>query len=373
MRSLTMCAVLAALMVGVAVPGAAAPARSNVTFEVNNPLTGTETIHGFRMDPACEATSVVLLQHGLSYTSEAWDFPGYSVAKILADAGFAVVAIDRLGYGRSALDNGYLVNTLAYPDMAHQIVLQLREEYGQVAIGGHSAGGEASISVASMFGDVDALMVLGYHHWPSARIVQDFFGGDYVRAALDDYEYFLANPQHRAEMFYTEHADPAVVAEDTARAVFTPSGEILSIGPQPSRPVHLLAPVPVFLQLASHDRLFPLDYPVQESVPEVTIDLRQVIPTTYVGAESVTLDEVPEAGHTLMLHPSGPPAAERMATWLEETAGITPCETSQSGVLPTGAERPGSPAGQPDPLPASGGGLAVAAAVVLLGAWRRRR
>jgi pimeloyl-ACP methyl ester carboxylesterase len=366
------CALLAAMLVGFAAPATAAPVRHEVTFEVDNLLTGTETLNGFRMDPVCEATSVVLLQHGLSYTSEAWDFPGYSVARILAEAGYAVVAIDRLGYGDSVLDNGYTVNTLAYPDMAHQVVLELREEFDQVAIAGHSAGGEASLAEAAVFGDVEALVVMGYHHYPSARIVQDFFTGDYVRAAQDDYEYFLGTPEHRAEMFFTEHADPAVVAEDMARAVLTPSGEILSIGPQPSRYVHFLAPVPVLLQLASHDRLFPLDYPVDEAVPDVTVDLRPIIPASFVGAESVTLDEVPDAGHTFMLHPSGPPAAERMAAWLKDSAGVTPCDVSDAGALPTGVERDDEPSGQADPLPASGGGIAVAAALALLGSWRRR-
>ncbi|HEX9765178.1 MAG TPA: alpha/beta hydrolase family protein [Nitriliruptorales bacterium] len=371
MRIATIGTSLAAALL-VALPASAEPTRTDVSFEVNNLLTGTETLHGFRMAPVCEATSVVLLQHGLSYTSEAWDVPGYSTARILADAGYAVVAIDRLGYGRSVLDNGYNVSTVAYPDMAHQVVLELREEFDQVAIGGHSAGGEASETEAALFGDVDALMVLGYHHYPSSRIVQDFFTGDYPRAALSDYEYFLGTPEHRAEMFFTEHADPAVVAADAEAAVLTPSGEILSIGPQPSRYVHFLTPVPVFLQMASHDRLFPLDYPVDEALPDVTIDLRPVLPSTFVGAESVTLDEVPDAGHTFMLHPTGPAAAERMIAWLQDVAGVAPCDVSAAGggdVLPQADEGDDG-----NELPASGGGLAVAALMVLgVVAGARRR
>jgi dienelactone hydrolase len=67
---------------------------------VGNPdEQGTKrTIVGYRYHPACKPSTLVLLQHGLSYHKEAWDFPGYSVAQPLANAGYAVVAIDRLGY-----------------------------------------------------------------------------------------------------------------------------------------------------------------------------------------------------------------------------------------------------------------------------------
>ena len=99
-------------------------ARRDVSFTVTNlmELGATRRIHGFRIDPACKADTVVLLQHGLSYTSEAWDYPGYSYARALADAGYATVAIDRLGYGRSPLADGRLVSVEAYADMASQIV-----------------------------------------------------------------------------------------------------------------------------------------------------------------------------------------------------------------------------------------------------------
>src|SRR5204862_72917 len=70
---------------------------------------------------------------------------------------------------------------------------------------------------------------------PSNQSGKDFLPGDNPRALQDSYEYFLGSPAHRAEMFYTATADPDVVEADTNAAVLTPSGEILSIGMQPSR------------------------------------------------------------------------------------------------------------------------------------------
>ena len=286
-----------------------------MTFDVTNlsELGAAHQLHGYRIDPACKATTVVLLQHGLSYTSEAWDFPGYSWARALAAHGYAVVAIDRLGYGQSKLADGRNVSVEAYGDMAHQVVLQLHKEFAHVVVGGHSAGAEAAEEEAGLYGGVDALVTLAYHPYPSPQLLEDFFTGDYPRALSSDYEYFLGTPKHRADMFFTADADPAVVAADQVAAVPTPSGEILTIGPQPSREIAALVKVPVFLQLAAGDRLFPASY-------------ASLAAALFVGAPSVTTDIVADAGHTFMLHPSGRAAVEGLAAWLAAQKGTPPCQ-----------------------------------------------
>lgn len=305
-------ACLALLLVavhGAAAQGTTPVERTEVIFEVSNPQQQgrRHTIHGYEVTPkTCEPSTVVFLQHGLSYTGEAWDFlpeQGYSYARDLASAGYAVVAIDRLGYGRSTLDDGYGISSEAYADIAYQIVGDLRDRFDQVVLGGHSAGAEVSELVAGLYGGVDALVAMGYHHFPSQQIVQDFFTGDIPRALQDDYEYFLGTPEHRAEMFYSDDADPDVVAADTAAAVLTPSGEILSIGKQPSRYTLPLIDVPVLLQVAEADRLFPVEYAEEDAA-------------LFLAAPSVTIDVVPRAGHTYMLHNTGPAAAQRIVDWL---------------------------------------------------------
>ncbi|WP_437664503.1 alpha/beta hydrolase [Sorangium sp. So ce1182] len=296
----------AGLPVARADSGALEPAP--VTFSVTDPHARSveREIHGFRVDPPCAATSVVLLQHGLSYGAEAWDFSpeeGYSYARTLAAAGYTVVAIDRLGYGASTLDDGYRATVDVHADIAHQIVQQLRGEFDHVAIGGHSAGAEVSELEAGLFDDVDALIAMGYHQFPSTRFLADFATGDIPRALLSDYEYFLGTPSHRAAMFYTAAAEPWVVAADTAAANLTPSGEILTITLQPSRVLAPFVRVPVLLQLADGDRLFPSAF-------------AHLAAASFIQSPSVTLDLVPQAGHTYMLHRSGPAAGERIADWL---------------------------------------------------------
>jgi pimeloyl-ACP methyl ester carboxylesterase len=312
----------AAIAVGFAVPSTA-PAetrgvgliRRPVEFMVENPAEGgaARRIAGYRYDTFCTSPTAVLLMHGLSYTKESWDFPGYSVAQTLAEAGYATFAIDRLGYGESKLDNGYNVTHEAYADMASQIVGQLRAQgFERVVLGGHSAGAGTTELAAALYGGVDAILALGWHHRPSNQLGQDFFTGDFVRAAQEDYEYFLGTPQHRAEMFYPASADPAVVAADTRAAVLTPSAEIFSIGKQPSRLVVGNVKVPVFLQFGDSDRLFELEYAEMHA-------------GEFFNSPSVTVDVVKDAGHTFMLTKNGPAGSDRMAAWLRSRPEAPSC------------------------------------------------
>src|SRR5262249_54408172 len=126
--AMLMAGVFASLVATIDIHAARADAdtlvRTPVVFQVTNAEEGgaQREIHGFRVDPPCAAPSVVLLQHGLSYTAEAWDFDpdaGYSYARTLASAGYTVVAIDRLGYGASTLANGHAVTVDTYADIAH--------------------------------------------------------------------------------------------------------------------------------------------------------------------------------------------------------------------------------------------------------------
>lgn len=289
--------------------------RRSVEFNVTNAAEGgaARRIAGYRYDTFCDSPTAILLLHGLSYTKEAWDFPGYSVAQKLAEAGYAVFAIDRLGYGESTLENGHRVTHEAMADMADQIVKQLRAQgFRHVVLGGHSAGAGATEFAAGTFGGVDAIMTLGWHHRPSDTLGKDFFTGDIPRALREDYEYFLGDPEHRAFMFYDGNAERAVVEADTKGAVLTPSGEILTIGKQPSRFVVGNIKVPVFIQLSDNDRLFEVDY-------------AELHRAEFVQSPSVTLDIVAGAGHTFMLTRAGRAGTDRMATWLRSRPEAPSC------------------------------------------------
>lgn len=317
-RLLQVLVYLAVMALGFALPGVA-PAgpgleRRPVEFTLENPHESgaARQIVGYRYDPPCPASTVVLLQHGLAYTKEAWDFPGYSVAQPLARAGYAVVAIDRLGYAESVLEDGNKTSSEAYADMTRQMVDQLREEFDHVVTGGHSAGAEVTELEAGLFGGVDAIMALGYHHRPSDELVEQFMGREVPRSFGDDYVYWLGTPENWGEWNYSSTAARAVVDATTDAVVLTPSGEIQSIGKQPSGKVLPLIDVPVFLQFSGADRLFEVKYAEWEKMQ-------------FASSPSVTVDVVPQAGHTFMLHPTGPAGTERMVAWLRSRAEAPAC------------------------------------------------
>ncbi|HEV7862335.1 MAG TPA: alpha/beta fold hydrolase, partial [Acidimicrobiia bacterium] len=238
-----------------------------------------------------------------------------SVAQPFAHAGYSVVMLDRLGYGDSPLPDGRSVSALAYADMTGQVVDQLHKSRGgfmQVVLGGHGTGVEAAELEAGLTGGVAAVMALGYTHSPSKELLVDLASGDVPRSTAADYEYFLGTAAHRSEMFYSGDADQVVVAADNAAAVESPSGEIQSVGAQPSGKVVGQIAVPVYLQLGQQDRLFPPEFLSAEVA-------------AFRSSPHVVTDVVPGAGHTFMLHPIGNESTFHLVSWVRNLPLTPPC------------------------------------------------
>lgn len=312
--------------------------REKVSFKVTNPLAPlrTYTVRGVLVRPAAGcAHSVILAMHGLSYGKWAWDFPLhpelYSVAEAMANRGYAMVAVDELGYGSSAGEgspahpNGYTLTVEGYGEMAAQIAGQLRTgaytaaaptAFRHVGLIGHSAGSEI-VELAAGFhpGIADLLIATGYSHEPFVNnkwLQREWIPGDNVRALQDDYEYFETNPTIRKhDMYNLALADSAVVALDNKMANLTPSGEILSINPQPSRFVMGLIRIPVLLVMGGKDELFPARFGDKELA-------------LFALALDKTLLVAPEDGHVFMLQTDAQATFGRIADWLDARNAVFP-------------------------------------------------
>jgi pimeloyl-ACP methyl ester carboxylesterase len=153
-------------------------------------------------------TGVTLYLHGLGLGEWLWNFQpvrSYNFARGMARAGHVSVTIDRLGYGASDKPPGRSVCIGSQADVAHQVVGQLRSgSYGtpalkfrRVALAGHSAAGQISITEAYTYRDVRALVVVGFSFSNLPRGNDEFgfqriacdAGGD-PPTGLPDYAFF---------------------------------------------------------------------------------------------------------------------------------------------------------------------------------------
>lgn len=311
--------------------------REPVSFTVTNLLAPgqTFTIKGTMIRPRAGCTgSVLLAMHGLSYGAWAWDFPlrrdTYSVAQALAKRGYAMVAVDRLGYGSSAgagapdHPNGYTLTVEGYAEMAAQMARQLRAgnyhsahpmPFAHVGLIGHSAGTEVVELAAGLHpGIADIVIATAYTHEPFVNnfwLAREWVLGDNPRALQSDYEYFETDPATRAADFYTDNADADVIALDNKLAHLTPSGEVFTISPQPSRFVLWRIGVPTLVVLAERDALFPASFTAQEKL-------------YFVGATDLTFFTARGDGHTFFLHRNAPAINARIADWLKRRSSVFP-------------------------------------------------
>jgi pimeloyl-ACP methyl ester carboxylesterase len=252
------------------------------TYTVRGHITGPRSSLG-RGDPARARRGATLYLHGLGVAEWLWNFPlaRYSHARGMARAGHVSVTIDRLGYGASDLPpSGKSVCIGSQADIAHQIIGQLRTgsytasnepglKFRRVALAGHSASGQISITEASTYRDVKALVVVGFsfsnlprgnNEFGFQRIACDK-GGDPLLTAPEsprtDYAYFgRSEAALRSIMFRS--APPAV--QDAAAKLRRPDpcGDNYSLIPAIQRQPGIVGKVkvPVLVICGRNDVLY---------------------------------------------------------------------------------------------------------------------
>jgi len=182
---------------------------------------------------------------------------------------------------------------------------------------GHSAGSKIVELAAGRHPAIaDVLIATAYTHEPFVNnfwLTREWVQGDNERALLHDYEYFEINPTIRKnDMYNTANADSDVMALDTKLANLTPSGEIFSINPRPSRFVIGRIQVPVLLVLAD-DTLFPARFGPNEM-------------SLFATASDKTLLVAPNDEHVFMLQRNAAVTNSAIADWLDaHNAALPTC------------------------------------------------
>ena len=152
-------------------------------FSVVNPHGTRSVLYGqhFNDGDFTKNTPVIVLVHGVSSSTEDWDFSRtWSVARALASAGYVVVSYDRLGFAKSpyTAGSGGELTTSVQRQVLHQVVAEVKSgRYamtggsrcsnlggartipgGKVVVVGHSAGGLVVAGYPGQYHDVAAMI-----------------------------------------------------------------------------------------------------------------------------------------------------------------------------------------------------------------------
>ncbi len=248
----------------------------------------TESIYGRLCVPAGQRPETIqLLVHGITYTGHYWEFPDpvggtdrYNYAAAANRAGFATLAIDRIGSGRSShpLSTSITIDSNAYT--VHQVVQAIRsgaiggQPFDTIVYVGHSYGTWTGWFALSRYHGVDAAVFTAAFEELTATAPLVVLSSSYPAAADPafagrnlDPGYLTTLPGTRDELFYEPApVPPAVVAHDEATKSTVTATELANY------PLILNAPldirVPVLLVAGTEDSLFCTEN--LDAVPPVT-------------------------------------------------------------------------------------------------------
>jgi pimeloyl-ACP methyl ester carboxylesterase len=256
---------------------------------------------------------------GATYNRLYWDFPyqasSYSYVEKTLAAGRATFNLDRIGSGQSSKPLAGLITTDTEAYTVHQAIQWLRADkhYQSVTVVGHSAGSIVAAHEAGQYNDVDKLVLTGYLHTLSASVVTKLFAGGLYPAVLDsqflgktlDPGYLTTTTGARGRAFYSDSADPQVIAYDEAHKDVISTVDTAQLAAEIILPPDLnyshKIKAPVLSVVGDHDVVFcgllGVDCNSLDAV-------RNHENPYYANAKSFTVQVIPNTGHDLALHPS---------------------------------------------------------------------
>lgn len=170
-RRLCAAALLATGTLLAPLPASAAVSCQNVSYPVRiglTPLvTSLETMAG-RLCVPDGATTVQVLIPGGTYDRTYWDVgfepSTHSFTQAQNNAGFATLALDRLGTGLSSKPLSTFVTASTQASAVHQVITTLKPRFSKVIVAGHSIGSAMAMIEAGTYRDVDGVLVTGFTH-----------------------------------------------------------------------------------------------------------------------------------------------------------------------------------------------------------------
>ena len=268
-----------------------------------------------------DGAAATLYLHGAAVPEATWRMPvaGYDYGYEQAKRGHISVTLDRLSYGASPTPLGLLSCWGSQADIAHQVVRQLRAgsyesaapiRFSRIALAGHSAGMEIAEIAAYSFGDIDALVVGGWGDpGPTAddlfvllpTIQTCAMGGEPKRPGEPGSYAFTFEGRVPELLFH--NAEEEVIDAYVARHERDPCDASVAYASAINALMVSQVQVPVFLYYGLSDALWPAGTGERQR-------------GFFTGSDDVTLFELPDTGHMMMLERTAPMLRENLSDWL---------------------------------------------------------
>lgn len=271
---------------------------------------------------------VDVLVHGATYNRTYWNWPvlplQYSYVNKTLAAGRSTFAYDRLGTGASSRPLSTLITLNSEAYILHQINSWLRtaKHFPQVNVVGHSYGAYIASVEAAQYQDADRLVLTGFLHADGEGIPEALTS--IYPAALDpqfatggyDPGYLTTVPGTRQNLFYSNSANPAVVAYDEAHKDVV-SATLFGDG---QASIHTPAPLNITNQIAAPtmvingelDRLYC--GLALNCADHAAVQANEV--PYYTAASSLTVKTIDNTGHDIALHPGATASFLAINNWI---------------------------------------------------------
>jgi pimeloyl-ACP methyl ester carboxylesterase len=294
--------------------------------------------------------TVMLALHGITYDDSYWNVgfepETYNFSDAMTGAGYAVFALDRLGYGGSDRPPAAAVTLDVQAEVAHQVITDLRAgevggaAFEHVILVGHSYGTATSWRESAIHNDADAIIGTGWGNTIQTVPLARFFSA-FVPAQVAEPErygdvppgYLTSLPGQRGQdyLYDLDNVDPELVTyDDEVLKDTVPAGEgatfynrygAVPVTPEIEIPLSGQAAditIPTFLVNGENELFFcgPAEVHCTDSA-----SLQEAEGAYFSPQACFRAAVVPDAGHDLNLQRNAPFTYDTIITFADRVLG----------------------------------------------------
>lgn len=309
------------------------PAQAETTCqEVAFPVSAAglkQTMAGTLCVPAGAHTLQVLVPGGF-YNRSYWDVtvdPAIRSFRLaMNEAGYATLAVDRLGTGASSEPPSVVLTAIVQAGAVHQVVTAMRPRFGRIVLGGHSLGSAIATIEAATYHDVDAVLVTAMgHHLNVLGLVP--IAATFVPADLDPaFSRRTLDPGYLTTVAGTRYAlhrpgpnmAAAVAFDEATKDVAAPTELVDAALLGTLTPYTALVDVPVLTAIASGDPTF---CGLLATDCSSAASYRAAEAAFYGPAARLESFVLPGYGHALNYAPNAPALHTAVVAWADRMVG----------------------------------------------------